>query len=208
MSARKPRRIGLTGGMGAGKSTVSSYLRVLGAHVLDADVAAREAVEPGSEGLRLLAARYGAGILQPDGSLNRRALAGTIFASDDERLAVNAILHPMVRGILLREEHEIRESEPDTVVFWDVPLLIESNIHADVDEVWLVTAEEAVRVARIMRRDHCSEQDALARIRRQMPEEEKKGYAHRILDNSGDEAALFAQVKALYEKINIQGNRE
>ncbi len=205
MSAQKPRRIGLTGGMGAGKSTVSSYLRALGAHVLDADVAARKAVEPESEGLRLLAARYGVGILQPDGSLNRRALAGVIFASDDERFAVNAILHPMVRDILLQEEQEIRKSEPDAVVFWDVPLLIESNMHTDVEAVWLVTAEEAVRVARIMLRDHCGEQDALARIRRQMPEEEKKSYAHRILNNSGDEAVLFAQVKALYEKINTQG---
>ncbi len=201
MSAQKTKRIGLTGGMGAGKSTVSSYLRSLGAHVLDADVAARRAVEPGSEGLRLLVARYGTKILQPDGSLNRRALADIIFASDTERLTVNTILHPMVRNIFIREEQEIREVEPNAAVFWDVPLLIESNMHADVDEVWLVSAAEDVRVARIMRRDHCSEQDALARIRRQMPEEEKMGYADLILNNSGDEAELFIQVKALYEKI-------
>ncbi|HWR22352.1 MAG TPA: dephospho-CoA kinase [Feifaniaceae bacterium] len=201
MSAQKMRRIGLTGGMGAGKSTVSSYLRALGAHVLDADLAARKAVEPGGEGLRLLAARYGAGILQPDGSLNRRALAGVIFNSDEERLAVNAILHPMVRSILLEEERDIRKTEPDAAVFWDVPLLIESNMHTDVDEVWLVTAEEAVRVARVMKRDNCGEQDALARIRRQMPEEEKARHAHRILDNSGDEAALLQQVKALYGNL-------
>ncbi len=201
MSPDRARRIGLTGGMGAGKSTVSAYLRVLGARVLDADVAARKAVEPGSEGLRLLVARYGTAILGPDGSLNRRALANVIFASDSERLAVNAILHPMVRTIMLQEEREIREAEPDAIVFWDVPLLIESGMHVDVDEVWLVTAEEAVRIARIVHRDGCSEQEALARIRRQMPEEEKKSYAHRILDNSGDEAALHRQVDALYDRI-------
>ncbi len=205
MSAEKAKRIGLTGGMGAGKSTVSAYLRALGAHVLDADVAARKAVEPGGEGLRLLVARYGRGILEPDGSLNRRALANIIFTSDSERLAVNAILHPMVRSILLQEEREIRKDEPDAAMFWDVPLLIESGMHTDMDEVWLVTAEEAARVGRIMRRDGCSEQDALARIRRQMPEEEKKGYAHRLLDNSGDEAALYDQVKALYLKLGTDG---
>lgn len=208
MSAQQAKRIGLTGGMGAGKSTVTAYLRALGAHVVDADVASRKAVEPGSEGLRLLAGRYGAGILKPDGSLNRRALADIVFTSDSERLAVNAILHPMVRSILLEEERQIRKQEPDTVVFWDVPLLIESGMHTDMDEVWLVTAEEATRVARIMQRDGCSEQDALARIRRQMPEEEKKAYAHRLLDNSGDEAALYEQVKALYLKLrNRQGDR-
>ncbi len=207
MSAQNARRIGLTGGMGAGKSTVSSYLRILGAHVLDADMAARKAVEPGSDGLHLLVARYGADILQQDGSLNRRALAGIIFGSDTERLAVNAILHPMVRSGMFQEEENIRQTEPDTIVFWDVPLLIESDMHADMDEVWLVTAEEAVRVARIMQRDGCSEQDALARIRRQMPEEEKRRYAHRILNNSGEEAALFEQVKALYGELmeNKQG---
>ncbi len=203
----KGRRIGLTGGMGAGKSTVSAYLRALGAYVLDADIAARMAVDPGSQGLNLLVSRFGAGILEPDGSLNRRSLANIIFTSDSERLAVNNILHPMVRSILLEQEREIRETEPEAVVFWDVPLLIESGMQEDVDEVWLVTADEATRVSRIMRRDGCSAEDALARIRRQMPEEEKRQYAHRLLDNSGDEAALFDQVKTLYAALQANHTR-
>ena len=207
MSTLKGRRIGLTGGMGAGKSTVSAYLRALGAYVLDADIAARMAVDPGSQGLNLLVSRFGAGILEPDGSLNRRSLANIIFTSDSERLAVNNILHPMVRSILLEQEREIRETEPEAVVFWDVPLLIESGMQEDVDEVWLVTADETTRVSRIMRRDGCSAEDALARIRRQMPEEEKRQYAHRLLDNSGDEAALFDQVKTLYAALQANHTR-
>ena len=203
----KGRRIGLTGGMGAGKSTVSAYLRALGAYVLDADIAARMAVDPGSQGLNLLVSRFGAGILEPDGSLNRRELANIIFTSDSERLAVNNILHPMVRSILLEQEREIRKTEPEAVVFWDVPLLIESGMQEDVDEVWLVTADETTRVSRIMRRDGCSAEDALARIRRQMPEEEKRQYAHRLLDNSGDEAALFDQVKTLYAALQANHTR-
>lgn len=198
MSEKTGKRIGLTGGMGAGKSTVSAYLRLLGAIVLDADAASRKAVEPGSEGLKLLIARYGAGILTAEGALDRPALAKIIFTSESERLAVNAILHPMVRSILLREEQEIRSRVPSAVVFWDVPLLIESGMHADMDAVWLVEADEQTRVERIMKRDRCSRQDALSRIRRQMPEEEKRAFATQRIDNSLDEGALFAQVDALY----------
>ncbi len=201
MSEQTGKRIGLTGGMGAGKSTVSAYLRALGAIVLDADAASRKAVEPGTEGLKLLVARYGAGILMSDGALDRPALAKIIFASDSERLAVNAILHPMVRSILLQEEQEVRRQAPEAVVFWDVPLLIESGMHADMDAVWLVEADEETRIRRIMKRDRCSRLDALSRIQRQMPDEEKRAFATQRIDNSSEEGALFAQVDALYAAL-------
>ena len=194
-------RVGLTGGIGAGKSTVSARLKRLGALVLDADIAARQAVEPGSEGLALLMRRYGEGMLQQNGELDRRALAKKIFANEDERLAVNALLHPLIRQRMLEQESVFRDMEPSVPVFWDVPLLIESGMHALMDEVWLVTASEEARVKRIMLRDGCSENEARSRMASQMPEAEKLAYANRILDNSGDQTALFKQVDALYRSL-------
>jgi dephospho-CoA kinase len=194
-------RIGLTGGIGAGKSTVSARLKRLGAMVLDADIAARQAVEPGSEGLALLVRRYGEGMLQQNGELDRRALAKKIFSNEEERLAVNALLHPLIQQRMLEQEGVFRDREPSAPVFWDVPLLIESGMHALMDEVWLVTASEEARVRRVMLRDGCSENEARSRMASQMPEAGKFAYASRILDNSGDQTALFKQVDALYRSL-------
>ena len=198
---KMPKRIGLTGGIGAGKSTVSARLKRLGALVLDADIAARQAVEPGTAGLGLLAERYGAGILQENGELDRRVLAKIIFGKEDERLAVNALLHPLIQQHMLEQETLFRLSEPSCPIFWDVPLLIESGMHTLMDEVWLVVASEEARIKRIMMRDGCAEAEARSRLVSQMPQEEKYAYASRVLDNSTDQNALFRQVDALYETL-------
>lgn len=194
-------RIGLTGGIGAGKSTVSAHLKRLGAMVLDADIAARQAVERGSEGLALLVGRYGEGILLQNGELDRRALAKTIFGNEKERLAVNALLHPHIQKNMLEQEAVFRTVEPYAPVFWDVPLLIESGMYEMVDQLWLVTASEEVRVRRIMLRDACSEKEARSRIASQMPDVQKIAYASCILDNSGDQTTLFEQVDTLYRSL-------
>ncbi len=194
-------RIGLTGGIGAGKSTVSAHLKRLGAMVLDADIAARQAVEPGSKGLALLVRRYGESILLQSGELDRRALAKRIFANEEERLAVNALLHPLIQERMLEQETVFRDIEPYAPVFWDVPLLIESGMQTLMDEVWLVTASEEARVSRIMLRDGCSENEARLRMASQMPEAEKRKFATCVLDNSGDQTALFAKVDALYRSL-------
>lgn len=201
MSAGCKKRIGLTGGIGAGKSTVSARLRRLGAMVLDADIAARQAVEPGTPGLAMLIQRYGAGILQQNGELDRRALAQIIFGEEAERLAVNALLHPMVRERMLEQERLYRTAQPCEPVFWDVPLLIESGMHKDMDEVWLVVADEAARISRIMLRDGSTRAEASARINSQMPQQQKLAFAHRVLDNSGDQVALYKRVDALYAAV-------
>ncbi len=198
---KTPKRIGLTGGIGAGKSTVSARLKRLGALVLDADIAARQAVEPGTAGLALLIERYGAGILQINGELHRRALANIIFGKEDERLAVNELLHPLIQQRMLEQEALFRSMEPFSPVFWDVPLLIESGMHTLMDEVWLVVASEEARIKRIMMRDECSEEEARSRLVSQMPQQEKYAYADRVLDNSTDQNALFRQVDALYETL-------
>ncbi|HPY36621.1 MAG TPA: dephospho-CoA kinase [Clostridia bacterium] len=193
-----PKRIGLTGSIGAGKSTVSKRLRSLGALVLDADIAARQVVEPGEEGLDRLINRYGAGILLESGGLNRRALAKIIFADEAERRAVNGLLHPLIKKRLQEQGAFYRSLTPKRPIFYDVPLLIEIGMHKEMDETWLVEAQDALRLKRIMLRDGCSEQEARSRILSQMPQEEKRGYAHRIIDNSGSLEELYAKVDELY----------
>ena len=169
--------------------------------MLDADIAARQAVEPGTAGLTLLIGRYGAGILQINGELNRRALANIIFGKEDERLAINELLHPLIQQRMLEQEILFRSMEPSSPVFWDVPLLIESGMHTLMDEVWLVVASEEARIKRIMMRDGCTQVEAHSRIVSQMPQQEKYPYADRVLDNSTDQNALFRQVDALYETL-------
>ncbi len=196
-----PKRIGLTGCIGAGKSTVSKRLRSLGALVLDADIASRQVVEPGEEGLDRLVKRYGAGILLDSGELNRRALAKIIFSDETERRTVNALLHPLIKKRMEEQGAYYLNMAPNRPIFYEVPLLIEIGMHKEMDETWLVVAEEAVRIKRIMLRDGCSEAEARARILSQMPQEEKRKYANRLLENSGSLEALYAKVDSLYLSV-------
>ncbi len=190
--------IGLTGSIGAGKSTVSAKLRELGALVLDADVFARDAVESGSPGLARIAREFGPGILNRDGSLDRAAMAAEVFAVEGKRQKLNAIVHPIVLTRLRAETETCAEAEPQRPVVWDVPLLIESGWAELVNAVWLVSAGKEARVKRIVARDGCTPSQALSRIAAQMPDEEKRRYAHVIFDNNGDIPALLAQVERQY----------
>lgn len=208
MSEAEFRRVGLTGGIGAGKSTVTDRLRALGASVLDADLAARRVVEPGTKGLLQLRARYGEAILQPDGSLDRKALGSILFGSEEERQWVNGILHPLIKHQLLEEEAALLTKAPGGPVIWDVPLLIESNMHRDMDEVWLVVAEDEARIDRIMRRDGCSYEQAQARLSSQLPQKEKIPYADVIIENTGQLSDLQKQVDARYQALIAGGNKE
>lgn len=205
MSAVRGRRIGLTGGIAAGKSTVSEYLREQGVFVLDADEAARAVVEPGSPGLSALAQRYGEAILRPDGSLHRKALGGIIFSSPEERAAVNALLHPCIIEWMQAREQVYCKEHPGKPVVWDVPLLIETGLHTKMDEVWLVTAGEEARVARLMARDGSSREEAMARMRSQMPQEEKLPYADVVLENDSTKEVLMEGVRAQLARVMGQG---
>ena len=192
--------IGLTGTIGSGKSTVSEHLKSLGALVLDADIISRQVVEPGTEGLEQIIALFGGSVINPDGTLNRKAMAKLVFADEEKRLLLNSIIHPAVLNTLKDKTEAETEKNPNRVIVWDVPLLIEVGWNEFVDSVWLVTAQENVRIERIIRRDNCTAEQAEMRIRAQMSEGEKLKYSNEVIDNGSTLEKLYAQVEELYKR--------
>lgn len=191
-------RIGLTGGIAAGKSMVSDILASLGAWILDADAISREVVEPGTEGLKAVAAEFGENVLMPDGTLDRRALGAEVFGNAQKLERLNGILHPMIKAEMLRRASEIEEKHPKDIVIFDVPLLIESGWQDVADEVWLVSAPIDERIRRIAMRDGLDEKQAMERISAQMTDEQKAECADVIIDNGGSIQELEETVTKLY----------
>lgn len=191
-------RIGLTGGIAAGKSMVSDILASLGAWILDADAISREVVEPGTEGLKAVAAEFGENVLMPDGTLDRRALGAEVFGNAQKLERLNGILHPMIKAEMLRRASEIEEKHPKDIVIFDVPLLIESGWQDVADEVWLVSAPIDERIRRIAMRDGLDEKQAMERISAQMTDEQKAQYSDVIIDNGGSIQELEETVTKLY----------
>src|SRR5690348_12830387 len=187
-------RIGLTGGIGAGKSTVSATFAECGGIIVDGDVIAREVVEPGSEGLAQLVEAFGEDILLPDGALNRPALAAKAFVDDEKRATLNGIVHPQVA----RRRQEILDAvHDDAVVVEDIPLLVETGLAPLFPLVVVVTAEEETRVERLIKRG-MDEADARARIKAQAPEEKRRAIADALLDNSGSAGELVEKARDLW----------
>jgi dephospho-CoA kinase len=195
-------RIGLTGGIGAGKSTVSATFADCGGIIVDGDVIAREVVEPGTEGLSALVETFGEGILLPSGALDRPALAAKAFADDEQRAKLNGIVHPLVG----KRRAEIIASvsghpEEDTVVVEDIPLLVESHMAPLFPLVVIVDADPEVRVKRLITRG-MDEADARARIAAQATEEQRRAVADVWLDNSGSEGELVEKARDLwYQRV-------
>ena len=189
-------RIGLTGGMGAGKSTAARLLTERGAVLIDSDVIAREVVAPGTEGLAALVEAFGSDILTADGSLDRPALAAKAFADDDARATLNGITHPLVG----RRTAELLSAAPaDAVVVQDVPLLVENGMGAMVNLVVVVAAETEVRVRRLEEFRGISRADASARIDAQASDEQRRAAADVLLDNNAEPEELALQIDALWE---------
>jgi dephospho-CoA kinase len=190
-------RIGLTGGVGSGKSTVADLLARHGALVINADALAREVVEPGTPGLAALVERFGAGILTPDGALDRAALARLAFTDDRARADLNAIVHPLVG----RRSAEIMAELPDdAVVIYDVPLLVENDLSGGFDVVVVVEADVETRVRRLVRRGLTAD-DARARIAVQATDEQRRAVADEIIRNDGSPEELAAAVDELWERL-------
>ncbi|MBO0680631.1 dephospho-CoA kinase [Mycolicibacterium sp. S2-37] len=190
-------RIGLSGGIGAGKSTVSSTFSELGGIVVDGDVIAREVVEPGTEGLEKLVEAFGQDILSPDGTLNRPALAAIAFSDDEKRATLNGIIHPLVGK---RREELIAAAAGDAVIIEDIPLLVESQMAPMFPLVVIVHADEDLRVSRLIEYRGFSEDDARARIKAQATEEQRRAVADVWLDNSGDADELVAKARDLWHQ--------
>jgi dephospho-CoA kinase len=183
-------RIGLTGGIGSGKSTVSALLAARGAVVIDADRIAREVVEPGTAGLAAVVEAFGAGVLTGDGSLDRPALAAVVFADPEARKRLDGIVHPLVRA----RSAELAAAAPDdAVVVHDVPLLVETGQAGAYDLVLVVQAAPEIRVDRLVRRG-LTEEDARARIAVQATDEQRRAAADVVLVNDGTPEDLAGQV--------------
>ena len=183
-------RIGLTGGIGSGKSTVSALLAERGAVGIDADRIAREVVAPGTPGLAAVVEAFGADLLTADGSLDRPALAAIVFGNPEARKRLDGIVHPLVRA----RAGELAAAAPeDAVVVHDVPLLVETGQAGSYDLVLVVEADPDTRVSRLVRRGLGAD-DARARMAAQATDEQRRAVADVVLDNSGTEAELAAQV--------------
>ncbi len=194
-------RVGLTGGIGAGKTAVSFRLARLGAVVIDSDVLAREVLEPGTEGLGRVVAEFGPEVLTADGRLDRARLADTVFGDEQRRQALNAIVHPLVRA----RAGELTAAAPaDAVVVHDVPLLVESGLEADYDVVVVVDVPVDVALDRLVRSRGMPAAQARARIAAQAGREERLRVADVVIDNSGTPTDLEHQVDALWERLRGQ----
>lgn len=193
-------RVGLTGGIASGKSLVACLLAERGAVVIDADVLAREVVEPGTAGLRAIVERFGEDMVDAQGRLDRARLASVVFSDPRARAGLNAIVHPRVRA--LSEEREAA-SPPGSVVVHAIPLLVETGQRSRFDEVVVVDVPEDIQLARLMGRDGLSRADALARIAAQAPREERRAAATWIIDNSGTQQETSAQVDRLARHLGL-----
>lgn len=192
-------KVGLTGGIGSGKSTAASRLQELGATIIDADQVAREIVEPGQPALAELAEAFG-GILNDDGSLNRGELARQAFASSEATEKLNSITHPRIRERTQELFADAEESGADVVVY-DMPLLIENGEYKQMDHVLVVDAPDDVRVERLVNQRGLDEGDARRRIAAQIDRETRLQAADTVLDNGGGREELIAQVDRFWETI-------
>jgi dephospho-CoA kinase len=182
--------IGLTGGIGSGKSTVSRLLAQRGALIVDADLLAREVVEPGTPGLAAIAETFGAHLLTAEGALDRAALAAVVFSDAVARQRLDDIIHPLVRT---RMEQIVAAAPHDAVVVHDIPLMVEGGLARPYDLVLVVETALDTRLRRLVQRG-LAEEDALARIAAQATDDERRAIADVVLDNSGSPERLAAQV--------------
>ncbi|MEW6524559.1 MAG: dephospho-CoA kinase [Bacillota bacterium] len=197
--------IGLTGGIASGKSTLSSILQQLGAHIIDADAVAHEVVRPGTPAHRELVEAFGRDILNPDSTINRRRLGRLVFSDREALHRLNNITHPRVISAIAGELDALRRQGTGVVVV-DAPLLIEAGMTGLVDEVWVVAVDESTQLERLMSRDRYSFREAMNRLGAQLPLREKVRHAHRVINNSGTVEETRRQVEVIWEKLRLGEN--
>lgn len=193
--------VGLTGGIASGKSIVAQIFRELGAVVIDADVIARQVVEPGEPAWRELVAEFGEEILLPDRTLDRKKLGALIFADPAKRTRLEQITHPRIQERRVRELERLAARGFEGVVIQDAALLIEVGGAKSVDRLVVVWVDGATQLRRLMARDGITEAEARQRIASQVSLDEKARLAHHVIDNSGPPAETRRQVEALYQVL-------
>jgi len=196
--------IGLTGGIGSGKSTVSKFLAELGAVIIDADKVAHEALKPDTEVWREVVAAFGRQILTPDGDINREKLGEIVFRNSESLLRLNQIMHPRMYDMVKAQLEGYRKQGVGVVVL-EAPLLIEANWTSLVDEVWVTVASEATVLRRLKEKFELSEPESLARIHSQLPSEEKVKHADVIINTDCALGELRAKVEELWQGLHASG---
>lgn len=191
-------RVGLTGSIAVGKSHVCEVFRELGCYVLDADQTAREVVKPGTKGLIRIVEAFGSGVLQASGELDRKKLGAIVFADKDKRERLNAIVHPLVIEAQDEWIRSVEARDPNGLAIIDAALMIESGGYKRFDKLVVVWCEPDIQLQRLMKRDGLSRENAEARIRAQMPQEEKKRFADHLIDTSAGFDETREQVKKVF----------
>lgn len=193
-------KLGLTGGIATGKTTISNYLKSINIPVLDADEYARKVVEPGTPGLAEITNTFGEQVLRADGSLNRKLLGQIVFNDSSSRQTLNDITHPRIQQMMADELHRLAEQQIPLVIL-DIPLLLENKNVAGADAVMVVTIPESLQLTRLMQRNNLTEKEAQSRISAQMPLVEKEKLADFVIDNSGTISSTQKQVEKVIQKI-------
>lgn len=200
MLANKPYIIGLTGGIGCGKSEAAKFLADLGAVHLDADEISRALTCENGEALPLIRQTFGDEVFTPDGQFDRRAMAAIIFENPSARRQLEGILHPMVQRNILRQMDQAQQQGADVIVL-DVPLLFETGMDALCDECWTLYVDRKVQILRVMDRDHLSREQAEARIDSQMSTEERNARATRAIDTDRSIERTRSELQSLYNGV-------
>jgi dephospho-CoA kinase len=196
--------VGLTGGIATGKSTVSRLFVECGAHLIDADLLAREVVMPRQPALRKIAETFGREMLRPDGTLDRDRLGKVVFGDPKQLEKLNAIVHPYVADAQEQRSREIAGKDPHAVIVYDAALLIEAGAHKRMDKIIVVTADEQTQLARLKARDHLSTEEAKRRIAAQMPLAEKVKAADYVIDGTLPLEQLLKEVRRIHDELKRQ----
>ena len=198
--------VGLTGGIGAGKSTVASRFAELGAHIIDADQLARDAVAPGSAGLAQVVLTFGSEILDSNGALDRAALGAIVFADHEARTRLESIVHPEVSRLSSEAIARWRELDPTGIVVYDIPLLVESKNIYDFDAVVVLTAPNATRIDRLVSLRGMSHDEAQRRVEAQATEDQRLARADYVIDASTTLADTLAQVDEVWSQLQARNS--
>ncbi|MEQ8483849.1 MAG: dephospho-CoA kinase [Pseudomonadales bacterium] len=194
-------KIGLTGGIASGKSTVARHLAALGAHVIDADKLGHRAYEPDTEAFRAVVTAFGDDVVDGDGRIDRKALGAKVFGRPERLKQLTDIVWPEIGRLAAADIGAARERDPDVIIVLEAAVLFEAGWQRTVDEVWAVIVEPEVAVARACARDGLSPEDVRRRIDAQIGNDERRARADVVIDNSGDLDSLLAQVEAEWARV-------
>ncbi|SHE75691.1 dephospho-CoA kinase [Seinonella peptonophila] len=196
--------VGLTGGIATGKTTVSNLFKQYGAYIVDADLIAREVVEPGRPGNQRVQEQFGKAFFFDDGSLNRKAMGQKIFQDQILRKKLEQILHPLIRAEMKRQTAQYQKKDQHGLIIWDVPLLFESSLTHLVEKVIVVYVPREVQLFRLMERDQLSREEAERRIDAQLSIETKRMRADFVIDNQGSYQNTERQVEQLWKSLSLR----